>query len=31
LGTGAILNTLYSMLKAANQQAEAEELGITEE
>jgi len=31
LGTGAILNTLYSMLKAANQQAVAEELGITEE
>ena len=31
LGTGAILKTLFSMLKAANQQAEAEDLGITEE
>jgi len=31
LGTGAILNTLFSMVKAANQQAEAEELGITGE
>ena len=31
LGTGAILKTLFSMLKAANQQAEAEELGIIEE
>lgn len=30
LGTGAILKTLFSMLKAANQQAEAEDLGITE-
>lgn len=28
LGTGAIMRTLFSMLKAANQQAEAEDLGI---
>lgn len=30
LGTGAVLKTLFSMLKAANQQAEAEDLGIAE-